>query len=158
MGAVFALFAGFYYWSPKVLGLSYKERLGQIHFWLLFIGANVIFMPMHFLGLNGMPRRIPDYPDAFAGWNYVASLGAVIVTIATFVFVYTLYDQLVNGQKEEQLNYGLVSPKVDEFEIGLRHIGIYISQRISSLTPRTIEWATTSPPLVHTFMSRPRQS
>ena len=67
MGAVFALFAGFYYWIGKISGYQYPEVYGQIHFWLFFIGVNLTFFPMHFLGLAGMPRRIPDYPDAFAG-------------------------------------------------------------------------------------------
>ena len=81
MGAIFSLFAGYYYWSPQILGLNYNEKLAQIQFWLIFIGANVIFFPMHFLGINGMPRRIPDYPDAFAGWNYVASIGSFIALL-----------------------------------------------------------------------------
>ena len=67
MGAVFALFAGFYYWVGKVFGLQYNDFLGQIHFWIFFVGVNITFFPMHFLGLSGMPRRIPDYPDAFMG-------------------------------------------------------------------------------------------
>jgi len=71
MGAVFSIFAGFYYWAPKITGKMFSETLGQIHFWTLFAGVNVTFFPQHFLGLAGMPRRIPDYPDAFEGWNYV---------------------------------------------------------------------------------------
>lgn len=67
MGAVFAIFAGFYYWFDVMTGMRYNELLGQIHFWLFFIGVNITFFPMHFLGLAGMPRRISDYPDAFAG-------------------------------------------------------------------------------------------
>jgi heme/copper-type cytochrome/quinol oxidase subunit 1 len=67
MGAVFALFAGFYYWSAKVTGMQYNEVLGKVHFWVFFVGVNVTFFPMHFLGFAGMPRRIPDYPDAYAG-------------------------------------------------------------------------------------------
>jgi cytochrome c oxidase subunit 1 len=76
MGAVFAIFGGFYYWIGKITGLQYPETLGQIHFWTTFIGVNLTFFPMHFLGLAGMPRRIPDYPDAFAGWNAVATYGS----------------------------------------------------------------------------------
>ena len=67
MGAVFAMFAAFYYWVPKITGKIYSETLGKIQFWTLFIGVNLTFFPMHFLGLSGMPRRIPDYPDAFTG-------------------------------------------------------------------------------------------
>lgn len=91
MGAVFALFAAFYYWMYKLFGSHYVEELGQIHFWLFFIGVNVTFFPMHFLGLAGMPRRIPDYPDAYALWNGVASLGSFISIVSVFVFFYVLY-------------------------------------------------------------------
>ena len=76
LGAMFTIFAGFYYWIGKMSGRQYPEHLGKLHFWITFIGVNLTFFPMHFLGLAGMPRRIPDYPDAFAGWNLVASLGA----------------------------------------------------------------------------------
>ena len=67
MGAMFAIYAAFYYWIGKITGYQYPETLGKIHFWSTFIGVNVTFFPMHFLGLAGMPRRIPDYPDAFSG-------------------------------------------------------------------------------------------
>jgi heme/copper-type cytochrome/quinol oxidase subunit 2 len=88
MGAVFAVFAGFYYWIEKMIGLAYDETLGQIHFWTFFIGVNMTFFPMHFLGLAGMPRRISDYPDAFAGWNAIASAGSMISVVATLFFFY----------------------------------------------------------------------
>src|SRR3546814_12343243 len=78
LGAVFALFAGFYYWFPKISGRQLNEFLGQVHFWVFFIGVNVLFFPMHFLGMSGMPRRIPDYTGAYAYWNQIASLGYVI--------------------------------------------------------------------------------
>ena len=73
LGAVFGIFAGIYYWFPKMSGHVYSERIGKLHFWIAFIGANVLFFPQHFLGLSGMPRRYADYPDAFAGWNLVSS-------------------------------------------------------------------------------------
>jgi len=92
MGAVFAIFAGFYYWIEKIVGLAYNETLGKIHFWLFFVGVNITFFPMHFLGLSGMPRRIPDYPDAFSFWNAVASFGSYISIIATLLFFYIIYD------------------------------------------------------------------
>jgi cytochrome c oxidase subunit 1 len=86
LGAVFAMFAGFYYWLEKIIGVSYSETLGKIHFWTTFIGANLTFGPMHFLGLAGMPRRIPDFPDAFAGWNAIASYGSYINLFGTMLF------------------------------------------------------------------------
>ena len=76
VGAAFGIFAGWYYWIGKMTGLIYPKVLSRIQFWLFFIGVNLTFFPMHFLGLAGMPRRIPDYPDAFAGWNAVASFGS----------------------------------------------------------------------------------
>lgn len=92
MGAVFGIFAGFYYWIEKMVGLTYNEELGQIHFWTFFVGVNLTFFPMHFLGLAGMPRRISDYPDAFAGWNLVASIGSMISVVATLFFFYIVWN------------------------------------------------------------------
>jgi len=86
MGAVFAVFGGFYYWIAKICGIQYGEPLAQVHFWTLFLGVNLTFFPMHFLGLAGMPRRIPDYPDAFYEWNVLASFGSLISTVATVIF------------------------------------------------------------------------
>lgn len=92
MGAVFALFCGFYYWIGKICGLYYNEVLGQLHFWTLFIGVNVTFFPMHFLGMAGMPRRVPDYPDHFSFWNAVSSWGSMISVVSMLIFLYLLYD------------------------------------------------------------------
>jgi cytochrome c oxidase subunit 1 len=92
MGAVFAIFAGVYYWLSKIVGITYDAVLGEIHFWSFFIGVNLTFFPMHFLGTSGMPRRISDYPDAFAGFNHVASLGSMVSVAATLVFFYLLLD------------------------------------------------------------------
>jgi cytochrome c oxidase subunit 1 len=94
MGAVFAIFSGFYYWCDKLLGITYDELLAQIHFWAFFIGVNITFFPMHFLGLAGMPRRISDYPDAYSGWNYVASVGSMISAVATIFFFYVVLNAL----------------------------------------------------------------
>ncbi len=94
MGAVFGIFAGWYYWIEKITGLTYSETLGQIHFWLFFTGVNITFFPMHFLGLSGMPRRIPDYPDSYAGWNAIASYGSYISAISTLLFFFIIYDTL----------------------------------------------------------------
>ena len=94
MGAVFGMFAGFYYWSEKVLGVAYDEALGVIHFILFFVGVNLTFFPMHFLGLAGMPRRIPDYPDAFAPWNTVCTVGSCVVFISIIVFFYLVFVML----------------------------------------------------------------
>jgi len=91
MGAVFGVFAGIYYWISKISGSNYIEELGQIHFWLTFIGVNITFFPMHFLGIAGMPRRIPDYPDAFSTFNYVASIGSYISVVGLALFFYILF-------------------------------------------------------------------
>ena len=98
MGAVFAIFAGFYYWIAKITGLQYPEVLGKIHFWLFFIGVNVTFFPMHFLGLAGMPRRIPDYPDSYSGWNFIASYGSYLSSVSTLFFFYIVYYTFVYGE------------------------------------------------------------
>ena len=87
LGAVFIIFAGIYYWFPKMTGHIIPEWAGKLHFWLAFIGANVLFFPMHFLGLAGMPRRYADYPDAFAGWHKVSTYGGHIFGLGMFVFV-----------------------------------------------------------------------
>jgi len=92
MGAVFAIFAGFYYWLEKVVGLRYDKNLSQIHFWTFFISVNLTFFPMHFLGLAGMPRRISDYPDAFMGWNKICSLGSFCSVISTCLFFYIIHE------------------------------------------------------------------
>jgi cytochrome c oxidase subunit 1 len=92
LGAVFSIFAGFYYWFPKMTGYLYNERLAKLHFWLTFAGINIVFLPQHFLGFAGMPRRQVDYADAFTLWNFVSSIGAFIAGIGTLVFLYLLYE------------------------------------------------------------------
>jgi cytochrome c oxidase subunit 1 len=100
MGVMFAIFSGFYFWFAKITGLKYPEILGKIHFWIFFIGVNLTFFPMHFLGLAGMPRRIPDYPDAYAGWNGVASFGSFVSAFAVIFFFYIVYITLTQGTKK----------------------------------------------------------
>jgi cytochrome c oxidase subunit 1 len=99
MGAVFSIFAGFYFWVEKILGLSYCEVLAKIHFCLFFLGVNLTFFPMHMLGLSGMPRRIPDYQSLFAGWNGVASIGSLISVASVFIFIALLFVLFVFGNE-----------------------------------------------------------
>jgi cytochrome c oxidase subunit 1 len=147
MGAVFSIYAGFYYWAPKITGKTYSETLGQIHFWTLFVGVNTTFFPQHFLGLAGMPRRIPDYADAFEGWNYISSVGSIISVVATAIFLYVVYDMLVN-QPIAAANPWAVPQfftNTQEFNNG--------SQVATSL-----EWAVASPTPYHAFEMLPTQS
>jgi heme/copper-type cytochrome/quinol oxidase subunit 1 len=104
MGAVFAIFSGWYYWIGKMSGLRYPEVLGQAHFWLFFIGVNLTFFPMHFLGIAGMPRRIPDYPDVYSGWNSVASFGSYISAISALLFLFIVYLTLTDAKTLEAKN------------------------------------------------------
>ncbi len=129
LGALFAMFAGFYYWIGKMSGRQYPEMLGKIHFWMTFIGVNLTFFPQHFLGLAGMPRRIPDYPDAFAGWNYVSSLGSSLSMFAAFFFVYIVIYTLRKGKKCPDNPWGEGAT--------------------------TLEWTLSSPPPFHCFEKQP---
>lgn len=99
MGAVFSMLGGVYYWFEKITGVKYSETLGKIHFWLFFIGVNVTFFPMHFLGLAGMPRRVPDYPDAFIVFNRVASFGSIISALSALFFFYVVYNAFTEGNR-----------------------------------------------------------
>ncbi|MCM2503125.1 cytochrome c oxidase subunit I [Aureimonas altamirensis] len=92
LGAVFGIFAGWYYWFPKMSGYMYNEFIGKLHFWVMFIGVNLVFFPQHFLGAAGMPRRYADYPDAFAGWNFVSSIGSYISGVSVLIFLYGVYE------------------------------------------------------------------
>lgn len=96
MGAVFAIFSGFYYWIGKITGYQYSEFWGQLHFWVTFIGANITFFPMHILGIAGMPRRIPDYPDMYSNLNLVCSIGSLISFIGLIIWFYVVYDLFKN--------------------------------------------------------------
>ena len=146
MGAVFALFSGWYYWTPKMSGLIYNILPAKAHFWIFFIGVNITFFPQHFLGLQGMPRRISDYPDAFAGWNYVSSYGSIISVVATILFLEILYTQLVYG-KETARNPWLAPQFYGD-----------LLQTLSNRASTSLEWGLTSPPKPHAFVSLPIQS
>jgi heme/copper-type cytochrome/quinol oxidase subunit 1 len=99
MGAIFGLFGGFYFWISKICGYKYNEILGQIHFWAFFFGVNITFFPMHFLGLAGMPRRIPDYTTSFLGWNTIASFGSMVSLGTTILFIYIIFEALTNNKR-----------------------------------------------------------
>jgi len=99
IGAAFLIFAGFYYWFGKMSGRQYPEMLGKLHFFISFIGVNMTFFPMHFLGAAGMPRRIPDYPDAYAGWNLIASIGSYISAAGIILFIFIVIYTLTRGKK-----------------------------------------------------------
>lgn len=129
LGAVFSLFAGFYYWFPKISGRMYNELLGQLHFWVFFIGVNVLFFPMHFLGLQGMPRRYPDYPDAYAHWNEVATWGYMIMVAGVAIFFVNILWSLFAGRKAEGNPWGEGAT--------------------------TLEWTLSSPPPFHQFETLP---
>jgi cytochrome c oxidase subunit 1 len=102
MGAVFGVFAGFYYWISKITGVYPSEFLGHLHFWVLFIGVNLTFFPMHFLGIAGMPRRIPDFPDVFLFWNKVCSLGSAISVVGLVIFLYGVFIMFYRGQEDNR--------------------------------------------------------
>lgn len=146
MGAVFAMFAGWYFWVPKLLGLSYNINIAKVQFWLLFIGVNLTFFPQHFLGLQGMPRRISDYPDAFAGWNLISSVGSIVSVIAAWLFLYIVYLQLVEGKIADRNPWMTPGFYTDVLQANLNR---YYS---------SLEWGLSSPPKPHAFVSLPKQS
>jgi len=130
LGAVFGIFAGFYYWIGKMSGYQYPDKLGHLQFWLLFIGVNLTFFPMHFSGLSGMPRRYPDYPEAFAGWNMISSIGAWISAASIVVFVIVVVRTFTAKQKVGDNQWGEGAT--------------------------TLEWTVSSPPPFHCFEELPR--
>jgi cytochrome c oxidase subunit 1 len=147
MGAVFGLFAGFYFWAPKIIGKTYNEILGNVHFWTLFIGVNLTFFPQHFLGLSGMPRRIPDYPDAFTGWNAVSSFGSLVSLVSAVLFGYIIYDIFANGRTVANNPWAIPS----YFTSTAKFNG---ETQISN----TLEWTLASPIPFHAFKMLPVQS
>jgi cytochrome c oxidase subunit I len=130
LGAVFSIFGGWYYWFPKMTGYMYSEAVGKLHFWLMFIGANLTFFPMHFLGLAGMPRRIADYPDAFAGWNFIASLGSYVAFAGLIVFLFGIAQAFARR----------VHAPANPWGVGAT----------------TLEWTLPSPPNFHSYETLPR--
>jgi heme/copper-type cytochrome/quinol oxidase subunit 1 len=131
LGAVFAMFGGFYFWFGKITGFNYNENLGKIHFWITFIGVNLTFFPQHFLGLAGMPRRYSDFPDSFSLWNSVSSLGSIISIGGVILFVYIIFEAYV---KEEKF-VSWIKPNSNQIP--------------------TLEWVLSSPPAHHTFNELP---
>jgi cytochrome c oxidase subunit 1 len=129
LGAVFAIFAGWYYWFPKMFGYMYSEAIAQWHFWVTFVGVNLVFFPQHFLGLAGMPRRYIDYPDAFAGWNYVSSIGSYISLVGMFIFLYGVYEAFARKRAAADNPWGEGAT--------------------------TLEWTLSSPPPFHQFSTLP---
>jgi cytochrome c oxidase subunit 1 len=129
LGAVFTIFAGWYYWFPKMSGYMYSEFIGKLHFWLTFIGVNLVFFPQHFLGLAGMPRRIADYPDAFAGWNYVSSVGSYISALGAIVFFIGVAYAFMRKERAADNPWGAGAT--------------------------TLEWTLSSPPPFHQFEKLP---
>ncbi|MGN6849884.1 MAG: cytochrome c oxidase subunit I [Sphingomicrobium sp.] len=130
LGAVFAIFAAWYYWFPKMSGYMYNETIGKIHFWMTFIGVNVLFFPQHFLGAAGMPRRYTDYPDAFARWNFVSSIGSYISGVALLVFLYGVYEAFAKKRLAGDNPWGEGAT--------------------------TLEWQLSSPPPFHQWEELPR--
>ncbi len=106
IAAVFAMFGGFFYWIGKMSGKQYPEGLARLQFWVFFIGVNVLFFPQHFLGMAGQPRRIPDYPDAYAGWNYVSSIGSFITIAGTVLFFVVVWRTFSAGEKADANPWG----------------------------------------------------
>ncbi|TVR10611.1 MAG: cytochrome c oxidase subunit I [Salinarimonadaceae bacterium] len=130
LGAVFIIFAGVYYWFPKMTGYTMPEWIGKLHFWIAFVGSNMLFFPMHFLGLAGMPRRYADYPDAFAGWNFVSSIGSYIFALGILLFLYGVYIAFARKQVAEGNPWGEGAT--------------------------TLEWTLPSPPPFHQFNELPK--
>ncbi|MGK0490181.1 MAG: cytochrome c oxidase subunit 1 [Sphingomonas echinoides] len=130
LGAVFSLFSGFYYWFPKMTGKMYNEFLGQLHYWVFFAGVNLLFFPMHFLGLQNMQRRVPDYTDGLAHWNWVASIGYAVMAVGMGVFFVNLIWSLLAGKKAGDNPWGEGAT--------------------------TLEWTLSSPPPYHQFETLPK--
>jgi len=132
LGALFTLFAGWYYWFPKMSGYMYSEFWAKVHFWLTFIGVNLTFFPQHFLGLAGMPRRYADYPDALVYWNKVSSIGSYISAAGAVVFFVSIAAAFAAKRKAADNPWGEGAT--------------------------TLEWTLSSPPPFHSFETLPKIS
>ncbi|MBN8912282.1 MAG: cytochrome c oxidase subunit I [Rhizobiales bacterium] len=130
LASLFAIFAGFYYWFPKMSGFMLPEAWGRAHFYITFVGANMIFFPQHFLGLAGMPRRYVDYPDAFHLWHAVSSIGAYTTAVGTLVFGFCIVLAFRRKVQADGNPWGAGAT--------------------------TLEWSLSSPPPYHTFDVLPR--
>jgi cytochrome c oxidase subunit 1 len=129
LGAVFAIFAGWYYWFPKITGYMYSETIGKLHFWTTLVGVNLAFFPHHFLGLAGMPRRVADYPDMFAGWNLISSIGSYISAFGVVIFLFGVAWAFVRKERAGDNPWGVGAT--------------------------TLEWTLSSPPPFHQFERLP---
>jgi cytochrome c oxidase subunit 1 len=147
MGAVFALFSAFYLWTPKIIGRTYNDFLGKVHFWTLFVGVNLTFFPQHFLGMAGMPRRIPDYPDAFSAWNIISSFGSIISVVATIIFIYIIYDIFANQSNSSNNPWAIPS-----------YFSTMKDENHEISTASTLEWSLPSPIPLHAFKMLPAHS
>jgi cytochrome c oxidase subunit 1 len=126
-GSVFGLYAGMYYWWPKITGRMMSRKLGQWHFWLTFLSFNVTFLPMHWVGLAGMPRRVAQYRPEFQFWNDVESIASYVLALSTLVFIYNMVTSLLRGKKAPP----------------------------NPWNARTLEWQISSPPPYYNFKTIP---
>lgn len=147
MGALFSLIGGYFYWSETMFGLKYNKVDAVILFWLLFNAVNGIFLPMHFLGANGMPRRICDYPDSFVPWNKISSIFSSISIIALILSLKIVYDQLINGQEADSKNM--------RNSIGNYNAPDFMMSNYSNVNYSDIELILPRPADYHTFNELP---
>jgi cytochrome c oxidase subunit 1 len=129
LGAVFAIFAGWYFWFPKITGYMYNETIAKLHFWVTFVGVNMVFFPQHFLGLAGMPRRYIDYPEVYAGWNQISSYGSYLSAVGVLIFLYGVFQAYARKEQAGDNPWGAGAT--------------------------TLEWTLSSPPPFHQFNTLP---
>ena len=129
LGAVFAIFAGWYFWFPKITGYMYSEKIAHLHFWVTFVGVNMVFFPQHFLGLAGMPRRYIDYPEVYAGWNQISSYGSYLSAVGVLIFLFGVFQAYARKVQAADNPWGAGAT--------------------------TLEWTLSSPPPFHQFNTLP---